>query len=306
MMSFSIFAALLIAIALCYVLPPLFQRAESADDEREQANVSIYRDQLAEIERDMRDGVLDKEQYEQGRLELQRRLLEDVVPAREEPANAKSHAQGERTTAVAFGVAIPILAVILYYQIGTPKALTPGQPGLSSGREEVEGGGASRAPGQPSQQEIEARVAKLAARLKENPDDAQGWAMLARSYQNFKRYKEASDAYARAAELTGSDAQLWAEHAETLALASGSKFQGQPLASINKALQIDPKNEKALWLAGNAAFQSKNYKQAISYWEQLGKLMPAGSEGAQAVSEAIAEARAQISEGGVIKGDSPK
>jgi cytochrome c-type biogenesis protein CcmH len=149
-------------------------------------------------------------------------------------------------------------------------------------------------------------VAKLAARLKENPDDAQGWAMLARSYQNFKRYKEASDAYARAAELTGSDAQLWAEHAETLALASGSKFEGQPLSSINKALQIDPKNEKALWLAGNAAFQSRNYKQAISYWERLEKLLPAGSDGTQAVADAIAEARTQISEGGAGKDNSSK
>ncbi|MBC7929257.1 MAG: c-type cytochrome biogenesis protein CcmI [Rubrivivax sp.] len=306
MMSFWIFAGLLVAVALCYVLPPLLQRAEGTDDEREQANVSIYRDQLAELERDMRDGVLDKEQYEQGRLELQRRLLEDVTPAQEAPASTKSSARGERTTAIVFGTAIPILAVILYYQIGTPKTLTPGQPALSSGPEEVAAGDPARPPGQPSQQEIEQRVAKLAARLKENPDDAQGWAMLARSYQNFKRYKEASDAYARAAELTGTDAKLWVEHAETLALASGSQFQGQPLASINKALQIDPANEKALWLAGNAAFQSRDFKQAVSYWERLGKLLPAGSEGAQTVSDAVAEARAQISGGGDIKGGSPK
>ncbi|HYH86632.1 MAG TPA: c-type cytochrome biogenesis protein CcmI [Pyrinomonadaceae bacterium] len=306
MLSFWIFAGLLIAVALCYVLPPLLQRAEAADDEREQANVSIYRDQLEELERDMRDGVLDKEQYEQGRLELQRRLLEDVAPAQQEPATAKSSARGERTTAVAFGIAIPILAVVLYYQIGTPKTLAPGQPALSSARKDAGAGGPMSQPGAPSKEEIEKRVASLAARLKENPDDAQGWAMLARSYQNFKRYKEASDAYARAAQLTGNDAQLWTEHAETLALASGSQFQGQPLASINKALQIDPNNEKALWLAGNAAFQARNFKQAAAYWERLEKLLPAGSEGAQTVSAAVAEARAQISGAGDIVGDSPK
>lgn len=295
MLSFWIFAGLLIVIALCYVLPPLLQRAGQADDGREQANVSIYRDQLAELERDMRDGVLDKEQYEQGHLELQRRLLEDVDPAQERTATAESAARSGRATAIALGTAIPLLAVLLYFQIGTPKALTPGQPALSSGTEEVGAGSPARVPGAPSQQEIEKRVASLAARLKENPDDAKGWAMLARSYQNFGRYKEASDAYARAAELTGNDAQLWADYAESLALANGSQLQGRPLEAINKSLQIDPENQKALWLAGNADFQVRNFRRAVYYWERLEKLLPKGSEGAQTVSDRLAEARAQIS-----------
>ena len=306
MMTFWVFAGLLTVIALCYVLPPLLQRAARADDEREQANVSIYRDQLDELERDMRDGLLDKGQYEQGRLELQRRLLEDVAPAQGGAVTADSNAQGGRTTAIILGAAIPLLAVLLYFQIGTPTALTAGHTALSSGPEGVGSGAPGGRTGAPSQQEIEQRVAKLAARLKENPDDAQGWAMLARSYQNFKRYKEASDAYARAAELTVDDAQLWADYAESLALANGSQLQGSPLGPINKALQIDPKNQKALWLAGNAAFQSRDYKQAVSYWERLGKVLPAGSEGAQTISDAIAEARAQISAGGGVSDNSPK
>jgi cytochrome c-type biogenesis protein CcmH len=306
MMSFWIFAGLLIAVALCYVLPPLLQRAEQTDDEREQANVSIYRDQLTELERDMRDGVLDKEQYEQGRLELQRRLLEDVAPAQGQAATAESPARSERTAAVVLGAAIPLLAVLLYFQIGTPKALTPGQLASSSAQELGEADAPARPPGAPSQQEIEKRVANLAARLKENPNDAKGWAMLARSYQNFKRYKEASDAYARAAELTGNDAQLWADHAESLAMANGSQLQGRPLDSINKALQLDPENQKALWLAGNAAFQSKDFKQAVAYWERLQKLLPKESEGVQTISDAIAEARAKISEAGDAKDNSPK
>lgn len=306
MLSFWIFAILLIAVALCYVLPPLLQRTDSSDDEREQANVSIYRDQLDELERDMRDGVLDKEQYEQGRLELQRRLLEDVAPAGKKPKSGKDTARGARTTAIAFGSAVPIIAILLYFQIGTPSTLTQGQAATSPGQQEAGGASSRMTGGAPSQQEIEKRVANMAARLKDNPDDAKGWAMLARSYQNFKRYKEASDAYARAAELTANDAQLWVEHAETLALANGSKFDGQPLASINKALQIDPNNEKALWLAGNAAFQSKDFKQAVSHWERLEKLLPAGSEGTQAVSEAIAEAR-ELNKGAGDKGGvSPK
>jgi cytochrome c-type biogenesis protein CcmH len=297
MMSFWVFAALLVAIALCYVLPPLMQRVERADDERKRANVSIYRDQFNELDQDLRDGVLDKEQYEQGRLELQRRLLEDVAPAQDEKtAPAVNSPPSGRRTAILFGSMIPLLAVLLYYRIGTPQALTPGhQQALPSRQaEDVARDAPAGQPGMPSQQQIEERVAGLAARLKENPNDAKGWAMLARSYQSFNRYKEASDAYARAAELTGTDAQLWADYAESLALANNSQLQGRPVELINKALQLDPKNQKALWLAGNAAFQAEDFQQAISYWEKLEKLLPEGSEGAQSVATSIEEARSRI------------
>lgn len=299
MMSFWIFASLMAVMALCYVLPPLLQRSEATDSERDRANVSIYRDQFGELERDLRDGVLDREQYEQGRLELERRLLEDVSPAQgAAKASAQNSARSGRTTAVILGGAIPLLAVLLYSQLGTPQALKPGQPTARPARTEMPEEAAdvpAGQPGAPTQQEIEQRVARLAARLKENPDDAQGWAMLARSYHNFKRYREASEAYARAAALAGNDAQLWADYAETLALANNSRLEGQPLELINRALQLDPNNQKALWLAGNAAYQTQNFQQAVSHWEKLEKLLPPNSDGAQAVAASIEEARAQVS-----------
>lgn len=298
MMSFWIFAGLLTVMALCYVLPPLLQRVEQRDDDRKRANVSIYRDQFAELDRDLRDGVLDKEQYEQGRLELQRRLLEDVAPEQGRGGSADNSARSGRTTAMILGGAIPLFAVLLYSLWGTPQALSTNQQAAMPRRqaaEEEAPGASARPPGAPTQQEIEQRVAKLAARLKENPNDAQGWAMLARSYQNFKRYREASDAYAHAAELTGNDAELWVNYAETLALANNSELQGKPLEAINKALQLDPNNQNALWLAGNAAFQAQNFQQAVSYWEKLEKQLPPGSEAAQSVADRIEEARAKIS-----------
>lgn len=299
MTSFWVFAALMTVMALCYVLPPLLQRLEATSDERERANVSIYRDQFAELDRDLRDGVLGQEQYEQGRLELERRLLEDVSPAQEgKGAIAAGSRRSGRATAVILGASIPLLAVLLYSQLGTPQALnaTAGQQAAAPRRAaEAEVEAPTGQPGAPTQQEIEQRVAKLAQRLKENPDDGEGWTMLARSYYNFKRYREASDAYARAAQLAGNDAQLWADYAETLALANDSRLQGQPLELVNRALQLDPNNQKALWLAGNAAYQSQNYQQAITYWEKLARSLPEGSEGAQAVTATIEEARSRIS-----------
>lgn len=300
MLSFWVFAGLLVIIALCYVLPPLLQHAEQAVDERKRSNVSIYRDQFDELDRDLRDGVLDKEQYEQGRLELQRRLLEDVAPEQGEAGMTVSSPQSNRNAAILLGAAIPLVAVFLYYQIGTPQALRPGQQQqalLSSQEEEAAGSSSApqgQQPGMPTKEQIEQRVAGLEARLKENPNDAKGWAMLARSYQSFNRYKEASEAYGRAAELSGNDAELWADYAETLALANDSRLQGRPVELINRALQLDPQNQKALWLAGNAAFQAQDFKQAISYWERLEKLLPVGSEGAQSVAASIEEAKGRI------------
>lgn len=294
MMSFWIFAALLIAIALCYVLPPLLERVASKVDDRQRANVSIYRDQFEELERDLRDGVLDQEQYEQGRLDLQRRLLEDVAPGENPTAIAASPDNSRKATAIFVGAAIPLSAVLLYYQIGTPRALAPSQPTVSS-RVEAEAPGAPVGmPGQPTQEEIESRVAKLEARLKADPTDGAGWAMLARSYQSFERYQEAISAYERATKLAGNDPQLWVDYAETLALTNDSQLQGRPLELINRALQLNPNNEKALWLAGHAASQTRNFQQAITYWEKLEKLLPGGSEGARIVSAKIDEARAQI------------
>jgi cytochrome c-type biogenesis protein CcmH len=134
-------------------------------------------------------------------------------------------------------------------------------------------------------------VAELARRLEQNPNDVQGWMMLARSYLSLEKYSEASRAYAKATELKSDDAGLWADYAIALAMAQGQKLQGQPVQLIDKALQLDPDNPKALELAGNAAFEAGDYKRAIDYWEKLMKQAPANSEVAGALSEKINEAK---------------
>ena len=139
-----------------------------------------------------------------------------------------------------------------------------------------------------SPQQIAANVDKLAERLKQNPNDAQGWLMLARSYIMLERYAEAAKAYERATAL---NANLWADYAEALALTNGQNLAGKPSEAINRALQIDPANQKALDLAGSAAFQSGDYQKAISYWQQLLKQLPAGSEELRTISAQIAKAK---------------
>lgn len=287
MTTFWIVAGFLIAGALLFIIPPLFQRTpKKSGVNRVAANISVYQDQFAELDADLKNGVITPEQYQQGREELQRRLLQDIPAAADAAAAPQPPARGGRAVAIALGVILPVVAVLLYLLLGSPMALQSEQQAAMP---------PGHAGGQLDPQQIEMMVTGLAARLEQNPEDVEGWIMLARSYTALGRFSDASRAFAKVTALVPNDAQLWADYADILAMASGKSLQGKPVELINKALQIDPNNHKALALAGSAEFEAKNYSRAVSYWERLQKLLPSDSQGLRAVAASIAEARALAS-----------
>jgi cytochrome c-type biogenesis protein CcmH len=277
----------LLLIALAFILPPVLQRSEESDrateDERKQANIAVYRDQLSELEADLRNGIVSHEQYAQDRDEIERRLLEDTATVKSKK-KATTVPAGTRNTAYALAVGLPLVAIIFYLNVGNPKAIT----GEAVATTPIN----SAAPPERTQAQIEANVAKLAERLKSNPSDAQGWTMLARSYSSMEKYGEATGAYAKATELTPKDADLWAEYAFASAMANGRSLQGKPQEFIQRALKVDPENAKALQLAGSAAFETKDYKKAVDYWQRVLKKVPPDSEVAQTIQSRINEAKA--------------
>ena len=280
MTLFWIIAALLIAAALWFVLPPLLKRGASATKAGVAAptnnalNVAVFRDQQRELEADRRAGTLTDEQYERARIELERRLLDDVAADQAKPAARPA----SRAPAIMVGVALPLVAVALYFTVGNPRALAPvAIP-------------ADTAKGITAEQ-VEAMVAKLAERMRQNPDDAQGWAMLAKSYAVMGRFEDAAAAYGKAVERVPDNPHLLADYADALAMARGQNLQGEPEALVMRALKIDPHNAKALALAGTVAFEKKDYAAALRYWEKLATLVPPDSEMARGVQASIAEAR---------------
>jgi cytochrome c-type biogenesis protein CcmH len=138
----------------------------------------------------------------------------------------------------------------------------------------------------------------LAKRLEKNPADAEGWAMLGRSYMTLQKFSEARDAYAKAVALKTNDPDLLTDYATALIMLNGRQFQGKPLEAVNRALQLDPKNPKALLFAGTAEFQAKNYKQAIVDWQKVLDRTPANSELARALAEQIKEAQSLADKSG--------
>lgn len=282
MFTFWIIAALFVLFALWFVLPPLLEKG--GDDNRADlraANVLIYQDQFKEMEADLKNGLMSEEQYQQDKEELERRLLEDVNTSGSELSPASTSG---RKFAYGVGMAIPIGVIAFYFVVGNPGGLASSLPQMTAAQ-----------PGGPmSDQQVAANVEKLAKKLEQNPNDAEGWLMLARSYSSMERYSDAASAYEHVTALKGNDASAWADYAEASAMANGQRLVGKPTEAINRALQIDPKHQKALDLAGSAAFQAGDYKKAIDYWQKLLLLLPPGSEELRSISQQIARTKQLI------------
>lgn len=276
MIAFWTISTLLVAAAVLFVVPPLLAPRGQARFSRSATNLAVYRDQSRELDADLAAGGLDAEQHATARRELEARLLEDVAVG----DAASTPPRRGRGAAIAAGFAIPLLALALYFVVGNPQAVMPWQVASQSG--DAHG---------LSAQQVEALVARLAARMQQNPEDAEGWIILARSYRALDRFDQAAQAYANAVERLPRDAGLLADYADVLATAQGRRLRGEPERIVARALAADPDNLKALALAGTAAFESRDYAGAVSHWERMLPLVPADSDTARSLRASIEEAR---------------
>lgn len=271
MTAFWIAAAALAGLALAFVLPSLLGgKRRSAATSRE-ANVALYRDQVKELDADLAAGTLSPQHHQEARLEIERRVIEDAAGA-----GAPAGAGSGRAAAIALALALPVLAIAVYLAVGNPRALSP----------EAADAGHGITRGQ-----IEGMVVRLAERLKENPDDVEGWAMLGRSYSVLDRHPEAAAAYASAVKRSPKNAQLLADYASALAMAQGQKLEGEPERLIAQALALEPDNVKALMLAGSAAFEKRDFGGAIAHWERILKVAPPDPDLIELVKDGIEDAR---------------
>ena len=275
MMAFWVAVALLVAVTLFFVVRPLLAKHYRDDVARERENVAIYRDQLSELDAELKSGTLTPEQHEKTRREIEARVLEDAAVQDAVTAPPRRALK----SAIALSTLVPVGAFGVYLLVGAPAALDPQVLAQGSPEHAV------------SRQDLEAMVEKLAARLKEQPDNPQGWVMLARSYKHFGRFEDAARAYENAVARTEPDAGVLADYADVLAVVQGRKLAGEPEKLIARALKADPKHLKALALAGSAAFEKKEFASAARYWEQMLPLVPPGSEEAKAIAANVEEAR---------------
>ena len=295
MTTFWVVAGIFIVAALLFILPTLLRsKSEQQSVERETTNISIYQDQITELDNDLRNDILNQEQYTQSKYELQQRMMQDMSDENPTYGVQKSNGRSIATSAVII-LAIPILAVSLYLLLGNTQALLP-QAVIGQVRTASQAG-TSEGAGHP-ELEIASMIDNLVARLEKQPDDIEGWFMLGRTYSIMGRFTEASEVYAKLLELSPDSPEALVNYADVFAMTQDGSLMGKPIELINKALSIEPKNPKALALAGTAKFEQGNFEQAAIYWEELLAIIPADSKLAQSVTGSIERARTLSSDGG--------
>lgn len=191
----------------------------------------------------------------------------------------------------ATAISIPALAFGLYLAIGNPAATNP----LATMPETA----------QVDDAQILQMVENLARKVRERPDDAQGWALLARSMAALGRFQESADAYAHLVKLVPPDAQVLADYADTLGMAQGRSLAGRPYELAKEALRLDPSNTKALALAGTAALDSGDFAGAVGHWEKLAAQLPPESADAVQVRAVLEEIRGRAAAQGQGMGGKP-
>lgn len=279
MSAFIVAAVVMVLVSLAWLMPPLLRGGARARIDRTAVNLGILKDQLAELEADRVRGAIGEEQYAATKADLQQRVL-DETQAETVAETPRPSSLGKLTAAVVV-VAVPIASALMYVRYGDLAAFNP-----------LARQGADAAH-QLSQDDLNNMVERLAERLKKEPDNATGWATLARTYYSMGRFAEASAAFEKLVELVPEDASLLADYADALAMAQGRKIAGKPLELVNRALKIDPLQWKALAMAGTEAFERNDYKSAASLWEKLYASLPAEAPMKQQLAGSINEARSR-------------
>jgi cytochrome c-type biogenesis protein CcmH len=293
MTLFWFIAALMVAGALAWLMPILLskhvRRDEDAVTHTDHA-IASYSERLDAIEQDHSDGVLSSEQLENAKHELARELLQDVKPE-DEPLRSAGSA-----SAWVVAIVIPAISVALYQNLGEPAGIDQSGPGPQQAQSAPlapQAGGTpsetpgSNADGMPS---IEQMVTGLAARLKDNPEDGQGWLMLGRSYVVLDRMQDAEQAYGKAYALIPKNVDVLAGYAETIARNNRNSLSGRPADLLAAALAIKSDDPKTLWLAGIAAMQSGDGKNAIAHWSKLKETGALNAQETTSLDQMIAEA----------------
>ncbi|HUX89659.1 MAG TPA: c-type cytochrome biogenesis protein CcmI [Gallionellaceae bacterium] len=276
MIIFWIICALMLVIALLFVVLPLWRgSSKKAVVQRDSANLEIFRDQIAEMDADLRNGLLTQEMYEQGKRELQSQLLDQVGEVK---GTSQALVRNPlKALALALTVLLPVTAIGVYWKLGNRHALLQQESIVSA-----EGFNGVRS---------EAALKALEEELASKPDDAEGLLLLARSYSERERYADAAQAYDKLTRLIPNEAQLWADYADALAMVSGRTLAGTPTKLLNKALALDPDNFKALALSGSAAMERGDYELTVRYWEKLLKMIPKDDENVKIVEGGIQQAK---------------
>ena len=258
-----------------------------------QANAAVYRDQMADLDREFVMGNLNYEELKAARDELSQRLLADVGAEGLTDAAASQVTNAPTASAAVLWrkpwlsiallvFVVPVSSMLMYSVLGEPAALDP--MALKQGVD---------ASAEVTPEKLTEMATALTRRLQDEPNSMEGWVMLGRVQRARGHFEESAEAYAKALALSRDD-NLTIERAEVLAQKNGGSFAGEPWSIIQRVLTADPHHLNALFLAGSASYAEMNFNTALRYWERAREVVPADSPDAPELDRAIAEARSKM------------
>jgi cytochrome c-type biogenesis protein CcmH len=255
-------AAVLAAICVAVLLNTLL-RTRAADDSRCAFDLTVYKDQLTEIDRDLDRGLLNEVQAKSARLEIERRMLASAATEENTPASGSSVEETRRVTrlaAMVLTVALPLLAVGFYLHLGSP-----GQPAAPfTERRALQEAFQSAMDG-----DLAAEIGGLEKRVEAQRFDAHSWLLLAAAYGELNRFIDAANAFRRAIELGAKEPNIYASLGEILVAAAGGEVGPEARRAFAEAITLDPENMKALYYSGLALAQDGRLQNAIRIWSSL-------------------------------------
>lgn len=276
-------ATLLTLIAVGLVVWPLLRPRQDGDlASRQTFDLAVYRDQLTELERDRERGVIEAEAADQARIEIQRRMLAAAAESETKPASAP-------------GLAKPLAGLLALILIGGGAALYAalGSPNLPDRpRSQVLADRLGMAPDEAAK--MAGLVETLAEKLNRQPNDANGWLMLGRSYRALARYDESVEAYRRAIALGIADGETLSDLGEVLTNANDGQIGAEALGAFYSALKLIPGQPKSMFYIGAAKDQIDDTEGAIATWKQLEQDSPPDAVWMPMLRQRIAEAAKRI------------
>ncbi len=247
--------AMMTAAAIFAVLWPLSRRGPQGGG----SDVAVYRDQLEEIDRDRAAGLIGENEAAAARVEVSRRLI--AAADAHDPAQAADQPWRRRATALAALVLLPVLAVGLYYELGSPELVDQPQ--------------AARRDTPADQRSVEELVARVEAHLEANPEDGRGWEVLAPVYYRLDRYDDAVRARRNVIRLLGANAARETALGEALTGAAGGVVTAEAKAAFERAVGLDANEFRARYYIGLAAEQDGRRAAAAAIWKALLASVPA-------------------------------
>ncbi len=282
MISFWVLASVMLAIALFIVIHPLLRKQQTLTKGREQQNIDIARERVNELDQELQNNQITQRQYQQTHAEIEQALLndlqsKDVVVGDDQSKNFRS--------AIVVAFSVSMITVLGYLYLGNLQGL------------DIAGAAPVANQSSPATEQqigsVGQMVQRLAERLQRDPDDVDGWRLLARSYMTLNLYPEAVTALRTARRLVGDDPDVLLELADAIAGTQNESYQGQPTELVKMAMSKAPNNPRVLWMAGQLAAVQGNFAAALQHWRHLQEMVPPDSKAAPVIKKAIAAAQAQ-------------